>query len=337
MARTMDTHGSRALSILRFFLRLAVPSMRQVRLGAYTLVVFGVLAFVAARSVRADIAEVGLGVGHALAGLEDLTGGAYRILVNGAEVHWASGRTEQDVAAVLDRYEALCETSPSALGAALVDVPRAVEERLPPGTIPPANDPARSGVFRAEQDGRGMVACFVRRGGSVGGELDEVRRSLEAIARAGDLASLGRFRYVFAERSARGGTRVITLWSDGSLDVGRMFPASGDAPGTDSSVLPRPSGSRRTLSAAVVGFPAAIRIYESTTPPADLLANASTSLRAAGFEEAAGGRAGAPHAVWVRKDGAEVFLTAARSGERSTLSMVETGGGTVAAINVEKK
>lgn len=320
--------------LARFALRLVVPSMRQVRLAAYALVVFGALTLVAARSVYADVREVGLGVGHQLAALEDLTGGAYVVHVNGAELHWASARTEQSVAAVLDRYEEHCRRHPSSLGAALADIPGVLEDRVPGQ----ASDPARAGIFRDAVDGRGMVACFVRDDAS--GDVDEVRRALEALARTGDLASLGRFRYVFAEESPRGGTRVVTLWAEGSLDVGRMFPAEGDAPGTDSSLVPRPGGSRRTLSASVAGFPAAVRIYESEAAPAELVANTGRALRAAGFEpasssEAAGGRNA--KAAWVRRDGAEVLLTASARGSRSVLSVVEASGASVSAIKVETK
>lgn len=317
--------------LARFAVRLAIPSMRQVRLAAYSFVVFGALTFVAARSVYADAREIGLGVGHQLAALEDVTGGAYDVRINGAEVRWASARTEQSVTQVLDRYEEHCRRSPSALGAALEDIPRALEDR---GAIP-ESIPARAGIVRDEQGGRGMVACFVREHTS--GELDEVRRSLEALARTGDLASIGQLRYVFAEQSTRGDTRVVTMWSEGSLAVGRMFPAEGDAPGTDSSIVPRPAGSRRTLSASVVGFPAAVRIYESAATPAELVSNAGNALRAAGFAEAAPTRSSGENAVraaWVRRDGAEIILSAAARGGRSALSVVEASSASVAGIEI---
>ncbi|MBX3204908.1 MAG: hypothetical protein KF764_07555 [Labilithrix sp.] len=319
--------------LARFALRLVVPSMRQVRLAAYALVVFGALALIAARSVYADVREVGLGVGHQLAALEDLTGGAYVVHINGAEVRWASARTDQSVMAVLDRYEEHCRRSPSSLGAALEDIPRALEDRVPG----PKSDPARAGIFRDADEGRGMVACFVREGAS--GDIEEVRAALEALARTGDLASLGRFRYVFAERSPRGDTRVVTLWAEGSLDLGRMFPAEGDAPGTDSRLVPRPAGSRRTLSASIAGFPAAVRIYESDAAPAELVANAGRALRAAGFEPASSPGAGgeSARAAWVRRDGAEVILTASSRERRSVLSVVEASGRAVSAIKVEKE
>ena len=318
--------------LARFVVRLAIPSIRQVRLAAYSLVVFGALAFLAARSVYADVREIGLGVGHQLAELEDLTGGAYVVRVNGAEVHWASARTEQSVTQVLDRYEEHCRRSPSALGVALEEIPRALEDRV---TLA-KSDPARAGIVRDEQNGRGMVACFVREHAS--DDLDEVRRSLEALARTGDLASMGQLRYVFAEPRERGGTRVVTMWSDGSLDLGRMFPAEGDAPGTDSSVVPRPAGSRRTLSASVLGFPAAVRIYESDAIASELVADAGRALRAAGFEEAVPTRSSderLARAAWIRRDGAEVIVTAAAHGKRSTLSVVEASAASVSTIEIK--
>src|SRR5690606_22133580 len=76
-------------------------------------------------------------------------------------------------------------------------------------------------------------------------------------------SELGLIRYLYAERLASGKTRVILFWNNGPLDLDNMFPAVGDASGSDSRVLPRPPESRRTLSAAVEGMPYAVRTYAS--------------------------------------------------------------------------
>ena len=317
---------------LRLLIRLAVPSMRAIRLAVYSVVVFGMLAVVASRAVYADLREVGLGIGHQLAKLEDLTDGACLVRVNGAEVHWSSVRTSQSVDEVLTRYERHCRESPSALGQAMQDIPYALEDHVPL----PKGDPGRSAIVREGDDDRGMVACFVGEE-PAGGAAERMRRSIDAFAMSGDLSDLGRFRYVFAERGKHG-TRVVTLWADGSLDLGRMFPAEGDAPGTDSSFAPRPEGSRRTMSAAVDGFPAAVRIYETRRTPEDILSVEDEALRAKGFAKVtlpdpAGG------AAYVRGDGVEIILSTSRAAgvdAATTLVIVESSN-SVRGVKVEKQ
>lgn len=319
--------------LLRYVVRLAVPSMRHVRLAAYALVVFGALAAVASRSVYADVTEIGLGIGHELAKLEDLTSGAYVIRINGAELHRASTHAAQSVTEVLDRYEAYCRSSPSELGQAMRDIPHALEDR----SVFPMATPTRAGIVREEASGRGMVACFVDDDGA--GDLDSLRKKLDAVARSGDISELGRFRYAFAETSARGATRVITLWTDGPLCLGTMFPATGDAPGTDSSIVPRPARSRRTLSASIDGYPASVRIYESAAPPAEILAAHASALRAAGFREVPAadpsGDTRTARAAYVRSDGTEVIVSMTRSGERTSVTVLEAPG-SISVLHAEK-
>jgi len=301
------------LRIARSLFHAVVPSMRSIRLAAYSTVVFGLLALASGSSVYADMREVGLGVGEELAKLEDLTHGAYHVRLNGAELRWSNARTPQTVDQVLDRFERYCREAPSALGQAMLDVPATLEDRVP---IPKA-DPARAGVVRQGRGDRGMVACFVADPGARGGAAGVTER-LEAFGRSGDLSNLGRFRYVFAERGKAGPgglglTRVVTLWSDGPLRIGEMFPATGDAPGTDSAVAPRPADSRRTLCASVDGFPASIRIYETPRTPAEVLEALDPALRASGFARAPGIDASKGAAAWVRSDGAEIIVSLSRT------------------------
>ncbi len=71
------------------FLRAIMPSPRSLRMATYSVFAFGLLAMAASRSVYADVREIGMGIGHQLAKLEDLTGGAYLVRFNGAELHRA--------------------------------------------------------------------------------------------------------------------------------------------------------------------------------------------------------------------------------------------------------
>lgn len=297
-------------------------------MAAYSGFAFGILALAAARSVYADVREMGLGVGHQLAKLEDLTGGAYLIRVNGAELHRASAHTSQSTHEVLSRYEAYCRQSPGALGRAMQDIPSALKDRMDM----PKSPALRASVIRDESDGRGMVVCFVEDPDAPSMPLADRMR---ALAETGDLSRLGRFRYVFAERSSGlvGGTHVVTFWSDGELNLKTMFPASGDAPGTDSSVAPRPAGSRRTLSASVEGYPAAVRIYESQVGRPTIERMVDETLRAKGFKrvETYDPRG----AAYLREDNAEIILSFVESEQRTTVTIVEASASPAQGVRVE--
>ncbi len=304
----------------RAFLRL-VPSLRALRLATYAVFAFGTLAFAASRSVYADVREMGLGIGHQLAKLEDLTSGAYVIRVNGAEVHRSSTRTAQSTREVLDRFEGYCRSAPGVLGNALSDIPSALEDRI----NLPKNDPLRAAIVRDETSDRGMVACFVESPSDMRRTAEEsLADRMRALAQTGDISKLGRFRYVFAEARASGGTHVVTLWSDGELNLKKMFPASGDAPGADSPVVPRPPASRRTLSAAADGFGGAVRIYESTASRIEVERHYDEALRAAHFRKMAGGSNAEKNRAYLRSDNAEVILSFGGDESRTTVVVVES-------------
>lgn len=317
--------------IAKLFLRscrFVLPSARSLRMAAYSTFAFGLLAGAGSRAVYADAREMGLGVGHQLAKLEDLTAGAYRIQVNGADLHRASAFTAQSTSEVLDRYEAYCQESPGAIGKAMNDIPSALEARV--GL--PHDVASRAHLVREEKQGRGMVVCFVDDASTPARPFVERMRALET----GDLSALGHFRYVFAEPSTRegGGTHVVTFWSDGELNVQKMFPASGDAPGTDSAIVPRPAGSRRTLSASVEGYPASVRIYESLASRESITAMYAQALRAKGFVEAAttSARSGS---AWIHDDGAEVILSITADGPRTIITVVEAQAAPTAGVRAE--
>ncbi|MBX3193155.1 MAG: hypothetical protein KF819_39590 [Labilithrix sp.] len=319
------------LSLRRASLRalhLVVPSARALRMAAYSLFAFGALAAAASRSVYADAREMGISVGHQLTKLEDLTGAASLVRVNGAELHRASARTPQSTREVLDRYEAHCRKSPGTLGRVMRDIPTALADRIDLSH----DDRLRASIVRDEHDGRGMVVCFVDDEDASSRGLVE---KLRAVVDTGDLSKLGRFRYVFAEpsRSSEGGTHVVTFWCDGELNVQKMFPASGDAPGTDSALAPRPAQSRRTLSASVEGYPAAVRVYESSARRPEIERAMDAALRAKRFRRVAAKDAHV--AAYAREDDAQIIVSFGERAERTTVTVVEGGASPTRGIQVE--
>jgi hypothetical protein len=310
---------------LRLFWKCLIPSARSIRGAAYSVFAFGLVATFAARSVQADMREVAFVAGHELGTLEDLTSGAYLIELNGAKFHRSSTRTSLSIKEVLDRYEGYCAASPSVLGRAMSDIPAALEERVEL----PKGDPLRKGIVREEARGRGMVACFVDENATSASLEQRVRSFLKD----GDLADFGRFRYVFVEDSAHG-RHVVTLWSDGTLPIGRMFPKAGDAPGTDSLLSGRPTASRRTFSASAAGFPAAVRIYETHASHDQVARDYDTSFAAKGFVRVENKGA----VAYVGRDGSQVFvsLTTTKDG-RTAATVVEAGRASIEALTVEEK
>jgi hypothetical protein len=229
----------------------------------------------------------------------------------------------------MDRYEAYCRKNPGALGRAMQDIPSAMKDRIDL----PKDSALFAAVVRNEGDGRGMVVCFVDEPDAPSEPLVD---KLRAVSETGDLSKLGRFRYVFAEQSSRpgGGTHVVTFWSDGELNPKKMFPATGDAPGTDSSIVPRPAGSRRTLSASVDGYPASVRIYESLAERGTLERMYDETLRAKGFVkvEQTDPRGGA---AYLREDNAEIIMSFTKSEQRTTVTIVEASASKAQGVRVE--
>jgi hypothetical protein len=308
------------------------PSARVLRISVYATFAFGALALASARSVYADATELGLGLGHQLAKLEDLTSGAYVIHVNGAELHRASAYTSQNAGVVLDRYETYCRERPGAIGRAMSDIPAALQGRIkfPEGSA------MRIGVMRSEADGRGMLVCFVDEASVP--EVPLVSR-MRAFAETSDLSKFGHFRYVFVEpsRADPERLRVITFWSDGELNVNSMFPSNGDAPGTDSRIAPRPAESRRTLSASVDGYPAAVRIYESRESRDALVQAYDESLRANGFTKVAPRDAARGEVAYVREDNAEIVVSIVETKRGTSVTLVEALASSTQGVHVEVK
>jgi hypothetical protein len=73
---------------------------------------------------------------------------------------------------------------------------------------------------------------------------------------------LHRVRYTLAHRRDDGSIAVTTVVNASATPLSELFPAEGDAPGSDLEGVARPEQSRRTMT-AVVGSDHAVRVYES--------------------------------------------------------------------------
>jgi hypothetical protein len=302
----------------RAVLGWVVPSARLLRLSVYFSCLSLVGLLVAGRSLYAATREDAFALGHELLGLSDLTSGAETLLLNGERFHHAATTSGQPLHTVLDRLEGHCHSKPGPAALALQRLassdPKRFERHAPPGALGKA-------VFREESGARGMVLCFVAGSepGSPEGWLDALRRF--SITR--DLSSFGRLRYFFAETSGQQSTRVVTLWADTGLNLTTLFPKTGDAKGTDSAVVPRPPGARRTLSASAEGMPFSVRSYESNQSLPATQDFYDRWMREHGYQAAHAPESGA--SSYLRGDGYQVFLSLLRSDQHTFATVTESG------------
>jgi hypothetical protein len=316
---------------MRFFARARLfrTLMALLRLATYVVFVFLVAGFLAARVLRADIKEAALAGGHQLAVLADLVGEAETIELNGEVMHHSSTYTDQTIGTVLDRLEGYCASSPG-LGGALRDLPKTLAakvERMPRSF--------RLGFLRAEEGGRGFVACFVDDPG--GSYLREFTERVRRFVQTRRLGEFGKFLYAFAELGGQGQTHVVVTWADTDLDIGGMFPSTGDAAGTDSPVLPRPPHARRTLSAGAEGMPYGLRIYQSTDGAESLKKFYDDWMTKNQFTRVTG--AVSRHGSAYLREGFQVFVAIGEQHGRTSVSLIEAGnpdGTSITSVEVSE-
>jgi hypothetical protein len=150
-----------------------------------------------------------------------------------------------------------------------------------------------------------------------------------------DLSVFGDFRYAKVERTKRGSTHVTVLWTDGQVNLSRMFPAAGDAEGSDSRALPRPDQARRTLSAAAAGMPYGVRQYESREDPKAIEKYYSSWMSDHGWKSVARSDL-AQGRAYLRADGYQAFVAVTEADERTYVTLVEAGRADATAIAAPK-
>jgi hypothetical protein len=318
--------------ITRRLLGLLLPSARLVRLSCYFSVVFLALAGLSARAFYAHATDAALGFGRELSGLSEVTRDAEALLVNGQHFRHASVLVDESVPLVLDRLEAHCRKSQGPLGGALAELaatyPREMNEHAPPSA-------ASHGVIREGDAERGMLICFTdQRSGGLAELTEAARRFVET----SDLSSFGKVVYSYAERRSDGRSHVVTLWTESGLDLGSMFPATGDAAGEDSRVLPRPEHARRTLSAAAHGMPFGLRLYETSGSSASVQRFYDDWMRNNGWQVASRAEEQGASA-YLRPDGYQAFLSVSAADERTYVTLIEAGrsdGPSVSALQVRE-
>jgi hypothetical protein len=242
-------------------LRAAIICLRKtLRAALVAFVLLLSLVLGCLHSAQAKAGEALIDFGQELSKLASLRVNDHaRVLsVNDVQLHLVSASSWLDLHEVMARFHGFCRDGSG------IAIPEAIQKRL--STKAQHEElSALDGVYRHETKDAGVVACL-----DTGSQLslDDMTARLQRFAKTGDLASIGRLRYVLARRSAEN-TTVLVMWTEGKASILEMFPKQGDAPGVDPVNLPRPPGIRRLLSAVELGLPYQVTLYESEsqTPP----------------------------------------------------------------------
>lgn len=207
---------------------------------------FAVLALVAGtaivclgHSAEARVGETLLGFGHELSGWADAhpQSTPRALSLNGLELELMTVTTHLDVKHALDHFHESCRRQ---------------------GGIREASAGV-DGALRTEGPHEGVLAC-IDTGGPLG--VSELAERLERFSESGNLAELGKLRYVLARRSGDT-TTLLVLWTEHDARFFDAFPKSGDAPGQDPKEFPRAERMERLLSAAELGAPYGLTVYDA--------------------------------------------------------------------------
>lgn len=215
----------------------------------------GVIFLVTARSVKADVEQMLMGLGAEMMRYGQATrqDAPRTLTLNGQALKLSVGSTKDSLADVLDHYESKCISRDGGLSQQLADAYRKSGPRLTE-----KQERLLDTTLRQDADDQGFVVCL----DAGTGQIDWKRwvNRLSKFLETGNVSEVGQLRYVYAQRDKRS-TTFVTLWAEGSLNVWEMFPNAGDAPGFDLPNVPRPNGSRRLLSARESGFAQSINVY----------------------------------------------------------------------------
>lgn len=236
---------------------LAPKILRVTALGVVLLAIAGAFSY---QRARGQIGESLLGAGAQMMLMADAErqDAPRRMLINGQRIHFSTGVAPYSVGALLDRFQASCESIDAGLmermQEALAMAPDPDRERIAA---------SRSPVIRDENGGNGYVACLDL--GRENVELTELLERFRRFERTRDLHDVGDLRYVYAQPMGDGSrSHFVALWTEGSLRLGEIFPEDRvDARGEDPDDVPRPPGAIRTLSAFEEGDPQRATFYQT--------------------------------------------------------------------------
>lgn len=293
------------------------------RAATYLFVLSGCLLAVLARASWVRAEERTAALSAQLMPLAHLLEGATAIRVNGERLSFGMTTfSDRSVRQVLDEVEAHCLARPGPLMRKL----QLLAARLPARgaeTEVVRKLLASAAVNRTESEGGGSIWCMT------GDSSDASPHGALELDATMDLGTLGDLRFVTASRgSAEIGeanvTKVVSLWTEGTFRLSSLEPPlQGDAPGSDSRLVPRPPNSTRLFTAEAADAPYAVRIYETNTAPDRALAFYDSALG----DWASGTPTGSEDRVrGYVKESRPVMITVSRDEAKTLVTISELGG-----------
>jgi hypothetical protein len=287
--------------------------VKVLRLSTFCAVAGVVVAVLVARSVYGSAAESVFELDRQWARQSGtMDRGSYRVRLNGQAMSISSHMTDASMHAVLEAADDECRAHAGEIEGAVAKLPGLAVSKLTSLVF---------GVVHREWKDGGYVAC-IERDGDRG--LGELASDLRELAKTGDLARLGTFRYVIADRGPGATkTHVLRQWTEGEFNLTKMFPSEGDVPGSDLAEVPRPSAARRILDANVDQSPFGVRVYDAAGTPASILASYDHDLMAKGWTSVALPEKDAATMRVYDQGAADLFISASRNGERTVVSIAD--------------
>lgn len=138
----------------------------------------------------------------------------------------------------------------------------------------------------------------------------------------GPRTPLARARYTLASTREDGTVAVLTVVNASADPLATLFPAEGDAPGSDLPGVARPASSRRLLTAVVGQNEHSVRVYASALPLDEAIASYDGAMGALGYATTgtlADGR-------MFRKDGRSFVVSFEPTTTGSTVAIVPFDG-----------
>lgn len=183
-------------------------------------------------------------------------GAERRVTINGATMYFNKTTRPGTLDEVMANIAKECASGDQASAFGLSD-----------GTLEGESKPIR--LERVEtQEGEGGVRaslCIFAKDGPADGE--EARRA----------------RYTLAHRRDDGSISVTTIVNACGTPISELFPAEGDAPGSDLDGIARPENARRTLTAIVGKNEHSVRVYESSSSVETAVSSYDEQMGALGF------------------------------------------------------
>lgn len=261
-----------------WFMKALRNAPKFARVFGFMVCVYAVAMFFAARSAKAEVDEILLGLGAEMMHHPGATEGNNQTLrINGATLQVRASQIDEPMGDVLDYFEVRCQARDGQTAAQL-------EELIAdaPSPLADLDTSMVDATERYESSHRGFVACLDQ--GEERADHESLMLKIQSYLDTGNISDIGHMRYVYAERISDDESYFITIHSDSDLNVFEMFPSDGDAPGRDVEGIPRPPDSNRILSSWVEGEPYAMNLYTSSErTPEEFVAHFREVLPAEGW------------------------------------------------------